>query len=53
MTKQVISLSDQAANRIKEIMLSAENGSIGVSRLLIHLHRLAPQSSHPDLSIGQ
>ena len=30
MTKQVISLSDQAANRIKEIMLSAENGSIGV-----------------------
>ena len=30
MTKQVISLSDQAANRIKEIMSSAENGSIGV-----------------------
>ena len=30
MTKQVISLSDKAANRIKEIMSSAENGSIGV-----------------------
>ena len=30
MTKQVISLSDQAANRIKEIMSSAESESIGV-----------------------
>ena len=30
MTKQVISLSDQAAVRIKEIMSSAENDSIGV-----------------------
>ena len=30
MTKQVISLSDQAAERIKEIMCSAENDSIGV-----------------------
>ena len=30
MTKQVISLSDQAADRIKEIMSSAENDSIGV-----------------------
>ena len=30
MTKQVISLSDNAANRIKEIMSSAENDSIGV-----------------------
>ena len=30
MTKQIISLSDQAASRIKEIMSSAENKSIGV-----------------------
>ena len=30
MTKQVISLSDQAANRIKEIMSSANDESIGV-----------------------
>ena len=30
MTKQIISLSDQAATRIKEIMSSASNGSIGV-----------------------
>ena len=30
MTKQVISLSDQAADRIKEIMSSADNDSIGV-----------------------
>ena len=30
MTKQVISLSDQAADRIKEIMSSADNESIGV-----------------------
>ena len=30
MTKQVISLSDQAAERIKEIMSSANNDSIGV-----------------------
>ena len=30
MKKQVISLSDQAANRIKEIMSSADNDSIGV-----------------------
>ena len=30
MTKQVISLSDNAADRIKEIMSSAENDSIGV-----------------------
>ena len=30
MTKQVISLSDQAADRIKEIMSSANNDSIGV-----------------------
>ena len=30
MTKQVISLSDQAANRIKEIMSSADTDSIGV-----------------------
>ena len=30
MTKQVISLSNQAAVRIKEIMSSAENDSIGV-----------------------
>ena len=30
MTKQIISLSDQAATRIKEIMSSASNDSIGV-----------------------
>ena len=30
MTKQIISLSDQAATRIKEIMSSANNDSIGV-----------------------
>ena len=30
MTKQIISLSHQAASRIKEIMSSAENKSIGV-----------------------
>ena len=30
MTKQIISLSDNAAKRIKEIMSSAENKSIGV-----------------------
>ena len=30
MTKQIISLSDQAASRIKEIMSSSENKSIGV-----------------------
>ena len=30
MTKQIISLSENAANRIKEIMSSAENNSIGV-----------------------
>ena len=30
MTKQVISLSDQAADSIKEIMSSADNESIGV-----------------------
>ena len=30
MTKQIISLSDQAAIRIKEIMSSASNDSIGV-----------------------
>ena len=30
MTKQIISLSDQAATRIKEIMSSASNESIGV-----------------------
>ena len=30
MTKQVISLSDQAADRIKEIMSSAKNETIGV-----------------------
>ena len=30
MTKQIISLSDQAASRIKEIMSSAKNKSIGV-----------------------
>ena len=30
MTKQIISLSDQAATRIKEIMSSARNESIGV-----------------------
>ena len=30
MTKQIISLSDNAANRIKEIMSSAEKNSIGV-----------------------
>ena len=30
MTKQVISLSNQAADRIKEIMSSDDNGSIGV-----------------------
>ena len=30
MTKQIISLSDQAADRIKEIMSSADNDSIGV-----------------------
>ena len=30
MTKQIITLSDQAASRIKEIMSSAENKSIGV-----------------------
>jgi len=30
MKKQIISLSDQAASRIKEIMSSAENKSIGV-----------------------
>ena len=30
MTKQVISLSDQAADRIKEIMSSADNSPIGV-----------------------
>ena len=30
MTKQVISLSNQAADRIKEIMSSADNESIGV-----------------------
>ena len=30
MTKQVISLSDQAADRIKEIMSSADNDSSGV-----------------------
>ena len=30
MTKQVISLSNQAADRIKEIMSSDKNGSIGV-----------------------
>ena len=30
MTKQVISLSDQAADRVKEIMSSADNDSIGV-----------------------
>ena len=30
MTKQIISLSDNAAKRIKEIMLSAEKNSIGV-----------------------
>ena len=30
MTKQVISLSDQAADRIKEIMSYADNDSIGV-----------------------
>ena len=30
MTKQIIKLSENAANRIKEIMLSAEKKSIGV-----------------------
>ena len=30
MTKQIISLSDQAASRINEIMSSADNKSIGV-----------------------
>jgi len=30
MTKQIISLSENAAKRIKEIMSSAENNSIGV-----------------------
>tara|TARA_B100000427_G_C15465376_1_gene576001 strand:- start:674 stop:1009 length:336 start_codon:yes stop_codon:yes gene_type:complete len=30
MTKQIISLSENAANRIKEIMLSSEKNSIGV-----------------------
>ena len=30
MTKQIISLSENAANRIKEIMSSAEQNSIGV-----------------------
>ena len=30
MTKQIISLSDNAANRIKEIMSAAEQNSIGV-----------------------
>ncbi len=30
MTKQIISLSDNAANRIKEIMSSAEKNSVGV-----------------------
>ena len=30
MTKQIISLSDKAANRIKEILSSAEQDSIGV-----------------------
>ena len=30
MTKQIISLSDNAAKRIKEIMLGAEKNSIGV-----------------------
>ena len=30
MTKQIITLSDNAANRIKEIMANAEDNSIGV-----------------------
>ena len=30
MTKQIITLSDNAADRIKEIMANAENNSIGV-----------------------
>ena len=37
MTKQVISLSDQAADRIKEIMSSDDNGSIGVSVATLQL----------------
>ena len=30
MTKQIITLSDNAAKRIKEIMSSADNNSVGV-----------------------
>ena len=37
MTKQVISLSDQAADRIKEIMSSADNDSINNCKNIFNL----------------
>ena len=49
MTKQIITLSDNAANRIKEIMSAAEQNSLGV-RVGVKSGGCAGMSWHTCLS---